>query len=268
MNALRSAAELADALVCEAFELTGASRMLLVFDAPAGPTIAGSRLPAAEPAAELLLAVTPWLAEARASRKARLRHGPEGAAAADQRSCIVAPLLAQDEMKGLLYADIDGGLGLFGNAERDLLALLACQAGATLARLRFEDGLEARIAERSAEAGQRAAELALIDDIQQGVAARLDFQAIIDVVGDRLRTLFASEDLGLAWYDEAAGVVHQLYVVERGQRIRIPPFTAGPLDKVVAAMRTGQPLLLRTPRETAAYGIRSAPPIRTPSPLR
>ena len=91
------------------------------------------------------------------------------------------------------------------------------------------------------------------------MAAKLDFQAIVDVVGDRLRRLFASEDIGIAWFDEAAGVVHQLYVVERGQRIAIPPFTVGPHNKVVAALRTGQPLLLRNPQETAAHGVRSAP---------
>ena len=45
----------------------------------------------------------------RARRNAgRLRHGPDGAAPADQRSACVAPLRAQGKLLGCLYADIEG----------------------------------------------------------------------------------------------------------------------------------------------------------------
>jgi hypothetical protein len=37
---------------------------------------------------------------------------------------------------------------------------------------------------------QRIAELAVINSIQQGMAAKLDFQAVIDLVGDKLRRVF------------------------------------------------------------------------------
>ncbi|MBE2243424.1 MAG: GAF domain-containing protein, partial [Burkholderiaceae bacterium] len=230
MNALRSAAELADVLVGEAFELTGASRVLLVLDAPAGPTIAGSLLPAAEEASDLLLAVTPWLAEARTTRRARLRRGPAGAAAADQRSCIVAPLLAQDEVHGVLYADIDGAFGRFGDAERDLLALLASQAGVALAGLRFAAGLEARIAERSAEARaaraeaeRRGAELAIINSVQEGLASKLDMQAIYDLVGDRIRDLFDQQSVLIGTFDHARDIEIFNYEWELGSRQHSAP---------------------------------------------
>ena len=36
------------------------------------------------------------------------------------------------------------------------------------------------------ESEQRAAELAIINSVQQGLAAELDFQAIIDLVGDKI----------------------------------------------------------------------------------
>ena len=155
MNALRSTGELHDFLIDEVAELSGAERVLLVLDAPTGLAIAGSLLPAGEEAPTLLGAVTPWLAEARDARTARLRHGPEAAAAADQRSCIVAPLLAQQEVLGFLYADIEGAFGRFGDTDRDLLALLASQAGVALANLRFAAGLEAQVAERTADARMR-----------------------------------------------------------------------------------------------------------------
>ncbi len=196
----------------------------------------------------------------------RLRSGPEGASAVDQRSCLVAPLVAQDRLLGFVYADIGGVFGRFTDADRDLLAMLASQAAVALDNLRFASGLEAQVAERTAEARvaltaaeQRAGELALINDIQQGMAAKLDFQAIVDVVGDRLRALFASNDLSINWLDAATGLLHMLYVVERGQRISIPSFAPDSRSKYALALRTGRPLVLRNREETEAYGIRTAP---------
>ena len=53
----------------------------------------------------------------------RLRHGPEHAAPAEQRSCLVAPLVAQNRLLGFLYADIEGAFGRFHDTDRDLLAI-------------------------------------------------------------------------------------------------------------------------------------------------
>src|SRR6185369_1294312 len=97
-------------------------------------------------------AITPWLEEARATRAVRLRHGPEGADAVDQRSCLVAPLTVQDRLLGYLYADLDGAYGRLHDADRDLLAMLAAQAAVALTNLRFATGLETQVAARTADA--------------------------------------------------------------------------------------------------------------------
>jgi len=266
LNALRSSAELHDFLIDEVSELSGAERVLLVLESAGEVHIAGSLLPSGEAAQVLLRAITPWLDEARDTHAVHLRYGPEGAAAVDQRSCLVAPLLAQDRLLGYVYADVEGAFGRLTDDDRDLLATLAAQAAVALDNLRFASGLKAEVAERTAEARtaqaqaeQRAAELALVNDIQQGVGAKLDFQAIVDVVGERLRALFASNDIAINWLDEAASRIHVLYVIERGQRIAIPPVKLSPHDKILAVMRTGRPLVLRNVHETEAHDIRSAP---------
>ena len=129
-------------LIEAAAELSRAERVLLVLEAPGGPRLAGSLLPRGEDEQALLKAVTPWLDEARRTREACLRHGPEGADAIDQRSCLVAPLIARRELLGFLYADIEGACGRFHDDDRDLLAMLAAQAAVALANLRFAAGLE------------------------------------------------------------------------------------------------------------------------------
>src|SRR5512134_2363862 len=87
LSEVRNATTLAETLVQAVAELSGAERVLVVLDEPDGVSVAASHLPPDEDAGALLDAVTPWLAEARRTRAARLRHGPDGHPAIDQRSC-------------------------------------------------------------------------------------------------------------------------------------------------------------------------------------
>ena len=52
------------------------------------------------------------------------------------------------------------------------------------------------------ETERRSSELAVINSIQQGMARELNFQAIVDLVGDKLREMFATGDLAIHWRDE------------------------------------------------------------------
>jgi GAF domain-containing protein/CheY-like chemotaxis protein len=268
LNRLRSAAELHACVVDEVAALTGAERVLLMLEADGQPTIAGARLPEGEDADALRRAIMPWLDEARGTRAARLRHGPAGADAADQRSCLVAPLVAQDDLLGFLYADIEGACGRFHESDRDLAAMLAEQAAAALANLRLAAGLEAQVAERSAQARaaqaqaeQRAGELAVINRIQKGIAAELDFQAIVDLVGDQLRELFDTGDIGIRIDDLGSGLPSAPYFYSRGVRRMAP---AIPIAKfcpggATGLIRSGNILVAHTRAEQAAFGLRPVP---------
>jgi hypothetical protein len=54
----------------------------------------------------------------------------------------------------------------------------------------------------------------VINSIQQGMASKLDFQAIVDLVGDKLREVFQSGDIGIRWHDPKADLIHYLYQYE------------------------------------------------------
>ena len=263
LNELRSDAALHEFLIDEITELSGAERVLLILETDGERRVAGAQLPAGEQPADLLRAIAPWLDEARRTRAVSLRHGPDGADAVDQRSCLVAPLIAQNELLGFVYADLEGAFGRFGAADRDLLAMLASQAAVALANVQWAQGLEAKVAERTAQlqaqrtqAEQRAAELAVINSIQRGVSGSLDFQGIVDLVGDKLREVFRTENIGIRWRDGSTEphTIHYLYEVEHGVRQRPPPHALNPNSPYVQAAERGEWLIFRTRHEARAKG--------------
>ena len=183
LNSERQPGRLGPLVSAETEALLGARRVLLLHDTPQGPRITGERLPRGEDAALLLQAIAPWLAEARQTLNVALRHGPAGADAAAQRSCLVAPLVLQHKLLGFLYADVDGLFGRFDAAERDLFALLVAQVAVALDNAQWAQGLQAEVAEHRAELAAALGEKAAISDVLE-VISRSTFD--LDLV---LRTL-------------------------------------------------------------------------------
>ncbi len=256
LHALRTGDVFCESLIDEAARFSGAQRVLLVLIAPEGQRIAGSLLPQGEDARTLLGAVTPWLSETRRTHAASLRYGPEGADPTNQRSCLIAPLIAQRELLGYLYADIEGAVGRFHDADRELLAMLASQAAVALANIRLAEGLKLKVAKRTAELERRANELAIINSIQQGMAGSLDFRAIIELVGDKLRTVSGSDNLSIAWRDERSEVVQMLYAVQHGERVHPVPVRPDPNGPFMRALFANRPVLANSRAEIDAWGLR------------
>jgi GAF domain-containing protein len=51
------------------------------------------------------------------------------------------------------------------------------------------------------ESEQRAAELAIINSVQQALAAELNMQGIYDAVGDKIREIFGKRDVAIRVFD-------------------------------------------------------------------
>src|SRR4029079_5288240 len=73
------------------------------------------------------------------------------------------------------------------------------------------------------ESEQRAAGLAVINSVQQGLAAELDFTAIIDLVGDKIAEIFRSEDMSIGLYDRTTNLSTMSYYLEHGERFPVEP---------------------------------------------
>ncbi|HEX8740909.1 MAG TPA: GAF domain-containing protein [Casimicrobiaceae bacterium] len=259
LNALRTPEEIRTFIVEEATELTGGERVLLILEDGGRRTIADSLVPRGEDTADLLREIDAELDAARLAGTARLTFVPQRAAAPAQRSRIVAPLVSGSRIAGYLYADIDGTYGRFSDVDRDLLGMLANQGAVALDNAGWAEGLERKVEARTAELAssnasleQRNAELAVINSIQQGLAKELDFQAIVDLVGDKLREVFATPDLGIRWHDPKTNLSHYLYAYEHGKRLTLPPATPTPGGLFETMCRTRQPIVLNTAADYAA----------------
>ncbi|MBS0319990.1 MAG: GAF domain-containing protein [Proteobacteria bacterium] len=244
LNALRGAERIAEFLVDEATELTGAERVLLIQDGDGTRRIVEARMPHGEDAAALLAPLDERLEASRDSRNASIVHAPDGADPLDQRSSIVVPLVVQERLLGYLYADIDGAFGRFHSTDAQLLGMLAAQGAVALDNARWAQGLEAKVEERTTElaaakteAERRAAELTIVNSIQQGIAGSLDYQRIVDLVGDKLREVMRSDDVSISWMDYERRQFIRLYVVEHGTRLYLdnePPKSEEVWAKAVA----------------------------------
>ncbi|MFO1317017.1 MAG: GAF domain-containing protein [Burkholderiales bacterium] len=272
LNQIRSGAELHEFLIDEAIEISGAERVLLVVDAHDGPQLAGALVPEGEDPAALLRDVAPELDRVRASRMALLDHMPARAAAAAQRSRIVAPLVARSELVGLLYADIDGAFGRFHETDRDLLAMLASQAAVALDNAQWSEGLERKVAQRTEELSasnalleQRASELAIVNGVQAALAAELDIQGIYDAVGDRIREIFRQCDLSIRNYDPVTGLIDYVYVTDNGRRVRIEPHPLPDRGFGRHVVETGETIVVNERLEavSAHYGSLTLPGTQT-----
>ena len=90
---------------------------------------------------------------------------------------------------------------------------------------------------------QRAAELALINSVQEGLSSRLDMQGIYDLVGDKLRDTFDAQVVMISRYDPAAQKIFHHYAIERGQHLQIQGWQ--PLDTSRAEIiRTRKPFMI------------------------
>ena len=94
----------------------------------------------------------------------------------------------------------------------------------------------------SSETDERAAELAIVNEVQQGLAAQIEMQAMYDLVGDRLRDVFDAQVLDIGILDREAGLIHFPYTIERGVRFPDEPIRLMGIRRHV--IETREPLLM------------------------
>jgi GAF domain-containing protein/CheY-like chemotaxis protein/HPt (histidine-containing phosphotransfer) domain-containing protein len=147
------------------------------------------------------------------------------------RSIVMVPLVVGDRATGVISLQNLDREHAFSEADVRLLTTLAGSLSVALENARLFE-----------ETRQRNAELALINDVQRGLAENLEMQAMYDLVGDRIREIFDAQVVDIGIVDRDAGIIRILYTIERG--VRFPEQHIGIIGFRRHVLETGEPLLI------------------------
>ena len=131
------------------------------------------------------------------------------------KSGVFVPLLVGGEATGRISLQNLDREHAFSEADVRLLVTLAGSLSVALENARLFE-----------ETRQRNAELALINDVQRGLAENLDMQAMYDLVGERMAEIFDAQTVDIGVVDESDGQIRFPYSIERGSRLIRRPIDA------------------------------------------
>jgi len=151
----------------------------------------------------------------------------------EHSSWVGVPLHAEGSAVGALVVQSYSTQHQYNEQDRDLLAFVGQHVGAALSRARAIE-----------ETRQRNAELALINSVQSALAGELELQAIYDVVGDKIQEVFDAQVVDIGIYDEATGLIHFPYSIERGVRYPDEPMLLSEVGFRRHVMESREPLLI------------------------
>ena len=158
----------------------------------------------------------------------------------DEQSAVFVPLVVGDQARGLISLTDMEREHAFSDSDVRLLQTLANSMSVALENARLFDETQRLFKESE----QRAAELAIINSVQQALAAELNMQGIYDAVGDKIREIFHQADMGIRIYDPQTDLIHYPYVYEDGTADR---------DRIRARLATRD-----SPRTSCARARRSS----------
>jgi GAF domain-containing protein len=182
------------------------------------------------------------------------RYGSIITAGEAPKSVLFVPLVAGGKATGVISLQNVDREHAFGESDQQLLETLAGGLSVALENARLVH-----------ETRQRNAELALINSVQDAIAGELDPQAIYDAVGDRIRDVFDAQAVNIVTFDDATGLLHYPYMIERGERLQVE--TREPRGFSKHVLETREPLLitenLDVERERYGGGVVAGEPAKS-----
>jgi len=163
-------------------------------------------------------------------------------------SILAVPLTVGNQVKATITLQ-DERPNAYSDANIRLLQTLGNSMSVALENARLFDETQ-RLLE---ETEQRNAELAVINSVQEALAAELDIQGIYDAVGDKIQEIFNAQGVQIIGIDQNAGMVYNQYFIEKGERFDPGSSKIGEVSNHL--INTKQTLYLRSEKECEAFGM-------------
>jgi PAS domain S-box-containing protein len=163
------------------------------------------------------------------------------------KSALFVPLVVGGRATGVISLQNVDRTHAFSEDDQRLLTTLAGSLSVALDNARLVH-----------ETRQRVAELATVNSVGQALATRLELDALIELVGERVRETFEADIAYVALHDEAAGQIDFVYYYETGERRPEPPLKYGE-GLTTQILDARQPLLLNRQEEYEGKGSVGTP---------
>jgi GAF domain-containing protein len=173
-------------------------------------------------------------------------HSGGGTVAGEMpESFMGVPIILNQKATGVITVQDLKKQNLFEEGDVRLLMTLASNMGVALENARlFEE--TTRLLD---ETQQRNTELSILNVIQEGLVLEMNFEGIINLVGDKLREAMGFLDLGIRLYDKENDILKFPYEFEHGERLYIEDMPPTVISRYV--LNTGKLLLMRENSEEA-----------------
>jgi signal transduction histidine kinase len=154
-------------------------------------------------------------------------------------SWLGVPITVGNAVLGVIVL-ADARQNAFTADHENLLQTLSSNAGVALENARLFESEK-----------QRAAELATVNTVSSALASELDLSALMNLVGEQMRTVFHADIAYVAMLDESGGTVNFPYTF--GEHLQPMPFGQGLTGRIIESCKA---LLIndRTARETLVPG--------------
>ena len=168
---------------------------------------------------------------------------PLAIAGEPSKSSVFVPLLVGNRGTGVISLHNLDREHAFSEADVRLLTTIAGSLSVALENARLFE-----------ETGQRAAELAIVNNVGQALAEQLELDALIERLGDQLREVFNADLVYVALHDAATDMIDFAYYSESGERRENPSmrFGEGLTSRI---LQTREPLLLNRPEAFQELGV-------------
>jgi PAS domain S-box-containing protein len=163
------------------------------------------------------------------------------------KSCIFVPLVSAGKANGVVSLQNLDREFAFSESDLNLLLTLSGSLSVALENARLVQATR-----------QRVAELGTVNSVGAALATQLELDALIELVGERVRETFDADIAYVALHDEDAGEIDFVYYYESGERRPEPPLRYGEgLTSQILVAR--EPLLFNREEDSEGRGAVGTP---------
>ena len=169
--------------------------------------------------------------------KLATEYGQPGAIQGEAaKSVVFAPLLVGSEVRGVISLQNLDREHAFSDSDLRLLTTLAASLSVALENVRLVE-----------EMRQRVIELGTVNSVSQALSAQLDIDALIELVGEKIRETFGADIIYVAVHDPDSGLIRFPYYYENGVREQEPiEYGQGYTSRILI---TREPVLVNSEEE-------------------